>query len=133
MVSNGKVKFKILTKKQQKQLKADLSKMDATQLQTLINKIDADIAKIQAKKIKKAKDRKNMRILEDKKTLIEEHIVENLASSLNAPIDSYTLQAQIARDSTRINDIKALQSAIEMYYQDYAQYPLDLTTNDGGR
>lgn len=35
----------------------------------------------------------------------------------------YTSQIQKARDTTRINDIKALQSAIEQVYQDRAEYP----------
>lgn len=35
----------------------------------------------------------------------------------------YTAQIQKARDTTRINDTKALQSAIEQVYQDNAEYP----------
>ena len=35
----------------------------------------------------------------------------------------YTAQIQKARDTTRINDIKAMQSAIEQVYQDTAEYP----------
>ena len=35
----------------------------------------------------------------------------------------YTSQIQKARDSTRLNDVKALQSAIEQVYQDNTEYP----------
>ena len=36
---------------------------------------------------------------------------------------TYTSQIQKARDTTRISDVKALQSGIEQFYQDKAQYP----------
>jgi general secretion pathway protein G len=36
---------------------------------------------------------------------------------------TYTSQIQKARDTTRISDMKALQSGIEQFYQDKAQYP----------
>jgi uncharacterized protein (TIGR02145 family) len=88
VASNAKVQFKILTKKQQKQLKAEISRMDNTQLQTLINEIDANIAKIVAKKIKGAKDRKNMRILEDKKTLMLERMDFNESTVTNEILPS---------------------------------------------
>jgi len=36
---------------------------------------------------------------------------------------TYTSQIQKARDTTRINDLKALQSWVEQYYQDTSVYP----------
>ena len=36
----------------------------------------------------------------------------------------YTSQIQKARDTTRINDLKAVQSAVEQIYQDNSEYPL---------
>jgi len=36
---------------------------------------------------------------------------------------TYTSQIQKARDTTRINDVKALQSGVEQSYQDASQYP----------
>jgi len=35
----------------------------------------------------------------------------------------YTSQIQKARDTTRISDLKALQSSVEQVYQDGSTYP----------
>jgi hypothetical protein len=35
----------------------------------------------------------------------------------------YTSQIQKARDTTRLNDVDALKSGVEQYYQDFSAYP----------
>lgn len=67
-----KKEIKILTQKQQKQVRDVISGIDSSKLQKIINKIDANIAKIQAKKVKRAKDKKSMQTLEDVKIMILE-------------------------------------------------------------
>jgi prepilin-type N-terminal cleavage/methylation domain-containing protein len=57
-------------------------------------------------------------------TLIELLVVITIIGILATwAVTIYTAQIQKARDTTRINDIKALQSAIEQVYQDTAEYP----------
>lgn len=57
-------------------------------------------------------------------TLIELLVVITIIGILATGATSvYTSQIQKARDTTRINDIKALQSWIEQAYQDDQQYP----------
>jgi len=61
-------------------------------------------------------------------TLIELLVVITIIGILATGATSvYTSQIQKARDTTRINDAKALQSGIEQFYQDTAEYPLWLT------
>ena len=69
-----KREIKVLSQKQQKQVRDAIDKIDKTRLPMIINKIDVNISKIQAKKIKFTKDRKNIQILEDVKTLIGESL-----------------------------------------------------------
>lgn len=64
--------------------------------------------------------------LQNKKgfTLIELLVVITIIGILATGATTvYTSQIQKARDTTRINDIKALQSAVEQVYQDRAEYP----------
>ncbi len=57
-------------------------------------------------------------------TLIELLVVITIIWILATGATSvYTSQIQKARDSTRINDIKALQGSIEQFYQDESVYP----------
>lgn len=57
-------------------------------------------------------------------TLIELLVVITIIWILATGATSvYTSQIQKARDTTRINDIKALQFAIEQVYQDKQEYP----------
>jgi len=57
-------------------------------------------------------------------TLIELLVVITIIGILaTGAISVYTSQIQKARDTTRINDMKALQSGIEQYYQDKTEYP----------
>lgn len=57
-------------------------------------------------------------------TLIELLVVITIIGILaTGATATYTSQIQKARDVTRINDIKALQSGIEQYYQDKSEYP----------
>lgn len=57
-------------------------------------------------------------------TLIELLVVITIIGILATGATSvYTSQIQKARDTTRINDIKALQSGIEQAYQDNSAYP----------
>jgi len=64
--------------------------------------------------------------LQNKKgfTLIELLVVITIIGILATGATTvYTSQIQKARDTTRINDIKALQSAVEQVYQDSGEYP----------
>ena len=57
-------------------------------------------------------------------TLIELLVVITIIGILATGATSvYTSQIQKARDTTRVSDVKALQSAIEQYYQDKSYYP----------
>ncbi len=57
-------------------------------------------------------------------TLIELLVVITIIGILaTGAVTVFTSQIQKARDTTRINDIKALQSAVEQTYQDLAAYP----------
>lgn len=61
-------------------------------------------------------------------TLIELLIVITIIWILaTGAISVYTSQIQKARDTTRINDVKALQSAVEQVYQDDSSYPAATT------
>lgn len=64
--------------------------------------------------------------LQNKKgfTLIELLVVITIIGILATGATTvYTSQIQKARDTTRINDIKALQTAVEQVYQDTGEYP----------
>lgn len=64
--------------------------------------------------------------LQNKKgfTLIELLVVITIIGILaTGATATYTSQIQKARDTTRINDIKALQWAVEQVYQDTGEYP----------
>lgn len=57
-------------------------------------------------------------------TLIELLVVITIIGILaTGAVSVYTSQIQKARDTTRINDVKALQSGIEQVYQDGGEYP----------
>ncbi|MDD5377238.1 MAG: prepilin-type N-terminal cleavage/methylation domain-containing protein [Candidatus Gracilibacteria bacterium] len=57
-------------------------------------------------------------------TLIELLVVITIIGILaTGAVSVYTSQIQKARDTTRINDIKALQGGIEQMYQDGQKYP----------
>lgn len=57
-------------------------------------------------------------------TLIELLVVITIIGILaTGATATYTSQIQKARDTTRVNDVKALQSGIEQYYQDKSEYP----------
>jgi len=57
-------------------------------------------------------------------TLIELLVVITIIGILaTGAVATYTSQIQKARDTTRINDIKALQSWVEQFYQDAGEYP----------
>jgi len=57
-------------------------------------------------------------------TLIELLVVITIIGILATGATTvYTSQIQKARDTTRLNDAKALVSAVEMIYQDKAEYP----------
>ncbi len=57
-------------------------------------------------------------------TLIELLVVITIIGILaTGAVSVYTSQIQKARDTTRINDVKALQSGVEQYYQDTYVYP----------
>lgn len=57
-------------------------------------------------------------------TLIELLVVITIIGILaTGAVTVYTSQIQKARDTTRLNDIKALQSAVEQVYQDASEYP----------
>lgn len=57
-------------------------------------------------------------------TLIELLVVITIIGILATGATAvYTSQIQKARDTTRINDIKALQGGIEQSYQDVSEYP----------
>lgn len=57
-------------------------------------------------------------------TLIELLVVITIIGILATGATTvYTSQIQKARDTTRITDLKALESGIEQYYQDDTQYP----------
>lgn len=57
-------------------------------------------------------------------TLIELLVVITIIGILaTGAVAVYTSQIQRARDTTRVNDIKALQSGIEQVYQDTSEYP----------
>lgn len=57
-------------------------------------------------------------------TLIELLVVITIIGILaTGAVSVYTSQIQKARDTTRINDIKALQSGVEQTYQDAQKYP----------
>lgn len=71
-VKAAKREIKILSQKQQKQVRNAIANMDNTRLQTIIDRIDMKIEQIQIKKVKMSKDLKSVQILEDIKTLIEE-------------------------------------------------------------
>lgn len=66
-------------------------------------------------------------------TLIELLVVITIIGILaTGATSTYTSQIQKARDTTRINDVKALQSAVEQVYQDAMEYPAsnDSSTNN---
>lgn len=57
-------------------------------------------------------------------SLIELLVVITIIGILaTGAVTLYTSQIQKARDTTRINDIKAVQSAVEQVYQDSGEYP----------
>lgn len=57
-------------------------------------------------------------------TLIELLVVITIIGILATwAVSVYTSQIQKARDTTRINDVEALKSWIEQFYQDKSQYP----------
>ncbi len=57
-------------------------------------------------------------------TLIELLVVITIIGILaTGAVAVYTAQIQKARDSTRINDLKAIQSGVEQVYQDSWEYP----------
>lgn len=57
-------------------------------------------------------------------TLIELLVVITIIGILATGATTvYTSQIQKARDTTRVNDVKALQSGIEQSYQDKGTYP----------
>ena len=57
-------------------------------------------------------------------TLIELFVVITIIGILaTGATATYTSQIQKARDTTRINDVKALQSGVEQSYQDISEYP----------
>lgn len=57
-------------------------------------------------------------------TLIELLVVITIIGILaTGAVTVFTSQIQKARDTTRINDIKSLQTAVEQTYQDAAAYP----------
>jgi len=57
-------------------------------------------------------------------TLIELLVVITIIGILaTGATSTYTTQIQKARDTTRVNDVKALQSATEQVYQDLMEYP----------
>jgi len=59
-------------------------------------------------------------------TLIELLVVITIIGILaTGATATYTSQIQKARDTTRINDIKALQSGIEQVYQDRGEFPTE--------
>lgn len=59
-------------------------------------------------------------------TLIELLVVITIIGILaTGATATYTSQIQKARDTTRINDIKALQSWVEQVYQDTSEYPTE--------
>jgi prepilin-type N-terminal cleavage/methylation domain-containing protein len=65
--------------------------------------------------------------LQNKKgfTLIELLVVITIIGILaTGAVATYTSQIQKARDTTRTNDIKALQAGIEQVYQDAGNYPV---------
>lgn len=68
----------------------------------------------------------SMKILKNRKwfTLIELLVVIAIIGILSAGATAvYTSQITKARDTTRINDIEAVQAAIEQTYQDFMNYP----------
>lgn len=69
-------------------------------------------------------------------TLIELLVVITIIGILATGATTvYTSQIQKARDTTRVNDIKALQAGIEQSYQDKGTYPnagLDIGTSQQG-
>nr|MDD3720400.1 prepilin-type N-terminal cleavage/methylation domain-containing protein [Candidatus Gracilibacteria bacterium] len=57
-------------------------------------------------------------------TLIELLVVITIIGILAVGATAiYTAQIQKGRDAVRINDVKAMQSAIEQVYQDSSEYP----------
>jgi general secretion pathway protein G len=57
-------------------------------------------------------------------TLIELLVVITIIGILaTGGVVTYTSQIQKARDTTRITDIKSVQSGLEQYYQDKTVYP----------
>lgn len=66
-------------------------------------------------------------------TLIELLVVITIIGILATGATSvYTSQIQKARDATRINDVSALTSGIEQYYQDVSEYPDGDNFGSGG-
>ncbi len=65
-------------------------------------------------------------------TLIELLVVITIIGILaTGATATYTSQIQKARDTTRVNDVKALQSGIEQFYQDDWAYPEKNSTDFG--
>ncbi len=57
-------------------------------------------------------------------TLIELLVVITIIGILaTGGVVTYTSQIQKARDTTRITDVKAVQSGVEQFYQDKSEYP----------
>ncbi len=62
-------------------------------------------------------------------TLIELLVVITIIGILATGATAvYTTQIQKARDTTRINDMKTVQSAIEQYYWDKSEYPANVSS-----
>jgi len=62
-------------------------------------------------------------------TLIELLVVITIIGILATwAVAIFTSQIQKSRDSTRINDVKALQAAVEQAYQDSTEYPFTWAT-----
>ena len=67
-------------------------------------------------------------------TLIELLVVITIIGILATGATTvYTSQIQKARDTTRINDVKALQAAVEQFYQDVSEYPSTDPTSAKGK
>ncbi|MDD4151396.1 MAG: prepilin-type N-terminal cleavage/methylation domain-containing protein [Candidatus Gracilibacteria bacterium] len=63
-------------------------------------------------------------------TLIELLVVITIIGILaTGAVSVYTSQIQKARDTTRINDVEALKSGVEQFYQDKNQYPSVLNSD----
>lgn len=92
----------------------------------IVLKNNEDIFNLTEKELETYLEGLTVQELED----IVNELYEGESEIYETVIELYDMQIQKARDTSRINDLKALQSAVEQVYQDTAEYPTESKFNE---